>query len=244
MKEGSPSFVRGRTGHGKSAVLLPPCRTGVCPKKLDVLLARGCGETQIELCPGVYGKELFHGIKQLDIMPMLQLTRWLANEPPGSCHCGALVGGEEHYTLLAVAWTPPTDHRLEQRSKVPIAFFTWLRYAENAVKVFGSAYGLEHVPERLPFVSFLRKANEENKNAYPVTHCIRLYEEFNAVWREAIRESRRLCAKPGTENPRLEDFKLIVFAPSDDVTPNFQFPREWDLKDAEREKEKWVTHWL
>ena len=80
-------------------------------------------------------------------------------------------GGEESYTLLAAdcatakaeqveAWTPPTDHRLEQRSKAPAAFLTWLRYAENAVKVFGSAYGLEHVPERLAFLSFLRRGRE------------------------------------------------------------------------------------
>ncbi|CAE7252651.1 unnamed protein product, partial [Symbiodinium pilosum] len=146
------------------------------PEKLDVFLARGCGETQVELCPGVYGKELFHGIKR-----------------------------------AVEAWNPPTDHRLEQRCKAPAAFLTWLRYAENAVKVFGTAYGLEHVPERLAFLSFLREANEE-----------------------AIRESRRqLCAKLGTENPRLEDLKLIALAPNDDGTPNFQFPRVWDLKDPQ-----------
>ena len=151
-------------------------------------------------------------------------------------------GGEESYTLLAAdcatakaeqvkTWTPPTDHRLEQ---APAAFLTWLRYAENAVKVFGSAYGLEHVPERLAFLSFLCEANEEDENAYPVNYCIRLYEELNAVWCEAIRESRRqLCAKLGTENPRLEDLKLIALAPSDDGTPNFQFPRVWDLKDPQ-----------
>ena len=124
------------------------------------------------------------------------------------------------------AWNPPTDHRLEQRCKAPAAFLTWLQYAENAVKIFGSTYGLEHVPERLAFLSFLREANEEDENAYPMNYCIKFYEELNVVWREAIRESRRqLCAKLGTENPRLEDLKLIALAPSDDGTPNFQFLR-------------------
>ena len=33
-------------------------------EKLDVLLARGCGELTVELCKGVYGKELFHSIKR------------------------------------------------------------------------------------------------------------------------------------------------------------------------------------
>ena len=207
------------------------------PERLDVFLARDCGETQIELCPGVYGKELFHGIKRAGhhAKHMLQLIRWpvlITNRRPFLSR-GSGGGGEESYTLLAAdcatakaeqveAWTPPA------------AFLTWLRYAENAVKVFGSAYGLEHVPERLAFLSFLREANEEDENPYPVNYCIRLYEELNAVWCEAIRESRRqLCAKLGTENPRLEDLKLIALAPSDDGTPNFQFPRVWDLKDPQ-----------
>ena len=98
----------------------------------------------------------------------------------------------------------------------------------------GSAYGLEHVPERSAFLPCLREANEEDENAYPVNYCVKLYEELNAVLREAIRESRRqLCAKLGTENPRLEDLKLIALAPSDDGTPNFEFPRVWDLKDPQ-----------
>ena len=50
----------------------------VKPEKLDVFLARGCGETQVELCPGVYGKELFHGIKRAGhhAKHTLQLIRW------------------------------------------------------------------------------------------------------------------------------------------------------------------------
>ena len=31
-------------------------------ERMDVFLARRCGETQVELCPGTYGKELFHSI--------------------------------------------------------------------------------------------------------------------------------------------------------------------------------------
>ena len=70
-------------------------------------------------------------------------------------------------------------------------------------------------------LSFLREANEEDENAYPVNYCIKLYEELNAVWCKAIWESRRQCAKLGTENPRLEDLKLMALAPSNDGTPNF-----------------------
>ena len=181
------------------------------PEKLDVFLARGCGETQVELCPGVYGKELFHGIKRAGhhAKHMLQLIRWpvLISNRLALAIAGLWWGGEESYTLLASdcatakaeqveAWTPPTEHKIESRARAPAAFLTWLRYAENAVKVFGSAYGLEHVPERMAFLAALREANEEDENAFPVGYCIKLYEELNAVWCEQIRESRRkLCAK-------------------------------------------------
>ena len=219
------------------------------PEKLDVFLARGCGETQVELCPGVYGKELFHGIKRAGhhAKHMLNLIKWpvLISNRLALAIAGLWWGGEESYTLLASdcptakpeqveAWTPPTEHKVEARVKAPAAFLTWLRYAENAVKVFGSAYGLEHVPERLAFLAALREANEEDENAFPVAYCIKLYEELNAVWCEQIRESRRrLCSTLGTKNPRLEDIKMVALSPGPDGKPAFQFPRVWDLQDPE-----------
>ena len=152
-------------------------------------------------------------------------------------------GGTESFTLLAADcataqveqienWSPPTEHKLEARVKAPTTFLTWLRYAENSIKVFGSAYGLEHVQERSKFLQALREAHEEDENAFPFSYCVQLFEEMTAVWCEEIRESRRrLCAKLGTENPRLEDFKLVALSPSATGQANFQFPRVWDLAD-------------
>ena len=58
-------------------------------------------------------------------------------------------------------------------------------------------------------------------------------QELNAVWAESVREAcRTLCAKLGTENPRLEDLKLIALAPGEGDRPNFQFPRVWNLQDS------------
>ena len=143
------------------------------------------------------------------------------------------MGGEETHTLLSSAcitakaeaveaWVPPSEHKLESRAKPPAAFLTWLRYAENQVRVFGSAYGQEHVEERLSFLRALREANEEDENAYPCKYCIRLFEELTAVWCEQLRESRRrLCQQLGTENPRLEDLKLLALAPGADGLPTF-----------------------
>ena len=92
--------------------------------------------------------------------------------------------------------------------------------------------GIEHTSERLAFLKALQEAHEEDEHAYPTTYCIKLFEELNAVWVEQVRESRRtLCAKLGTEKPRVEDLKLIALAPGPEGLPNFRFSRVWDLKD-------------
>ena len=152
-------------------------------------------------------------------------------------------GGEESYTLLASdcqtaradqveTWSPPTEHKMEGRSKAPASFLTWLRYAENHTRVFGAVYGVEHMQERYEFLKALQEAHEEDEHAYPTTYCIKLFEELNAVWCEQVRESRRtLCARLGTENPRVEDLKLLALAPSSGGGLNFRFPRVWDLSD-------------
>ena len=216
-------------------------------EKLDVFLARGCGQLSIELCKGVYGKELFHSIKRagLHAKHELSLIKWpvLITNRVALSIAGLWWGGTESFTLLAADcatarveqienWSPPTEHKIEARSKAPTTFLTWLRYAENSIKVFGSAYGLEHVQERNKFLQALREAHEEDENAFPFTYCVQLFEEMTAVWCEEIRENRRrLCAKLGTENPRLEDFKLVALSPSATGQANFQFPRVWDLAD-------------
>ncbi|OLQ15436.1 hypothetical protein AK812_SmicGene287 [Symbiodinium microadriaticum] len=216
-------------------------------EKLEVFLARGCGQLSIELCKGVYGKELFHSIKRagLHAKHELSLIKWpvLITNRVALSIAGMWWGGTENFTLLAADcatarveqienWSPPTEHKIEARGKAPTTFLTWLRYAENSIKVFGSAYGLEHVRERNKFLQALREAQEEDENAFPFTYCVQLFEEMTAVWCEEICESRRrLCAKLGTENPRLEDFKLIALSPGATGQANFQFPRVWDLAD-------------
>ena len=186
-------------------------------EKLDVFLARRCGTTQVELCAASYGKELFHSTKRAGhhAKHNLQLIKWPArimNRVALSIG-GLWWGGDDSYTLMAAdcltakadqiqGWTPPNKHKIKPRVKLPATVLNWLRQAENAVRVFGSAYGLEHVPERMAFLEALREAHEDDENAYPADYCIRLFEELSTVWCEQVRESRRnLCARMGTENP-------------------------------------------
>ena len=113
-------------------------------------------------------------------------------------------------------------------------FNTWLRYAENSVRVFGSCYGTEHVQERLDCLQALKEAHEGDEHAFPAKYCIELFEELVAAWCEEVRESRRkLCSLLGTENPQLEDLKLLALAPGPNGQTNFQFPRVWDLSDPD-----------
>ena len=193
----------------------------------------------MELCQGVYGKELFHSIKRAGhhAKHSLILMKWpvYITNRLALAIAGLWWGGKESHTLLASdcatvradqleTWTPPSDHKIEAHARPPASFLVWLRYAENQVRVFGAAYGIEHMSERLPFVKALHEAHDEDEHAYPVQYCIDLFEELNAVWAESVRESRRvLCAKLGTENPRLEDLKLIALVPGEGERPNFQF---------------------
>ena len=209
-------------------------------EKLDVFLARGCGQLTIEVCEGVYGKELFQAMKRVGhhAKHELLLLKWpvLITNRIALAAAGLWWGGEESYTLLASdcqtaradqveTWSPPTEHKMEGRSKAPASFLTWLRYAENHTRVFGAVYGIEHMQERYEFLKALQEAHEEDEHAYPTTYCIKLFEELNAVWCEQVRESRRtLCARLGTENPRMEDLKLLALAPSSGGGLNFRFP--------------------
>ena len=208
-------------------------------EKMDVFLARGCGELQVELCAGVYGKELFHSIKRagLHAKHNLNLIRWpvLITNRLALAVAGFWWGGEDSHTLIASdcasakpeqieSWKPPAEHKIEARVKPPPSFLTWLRYAENSVRVFGSAYGLEHVPERMEFLRALRDANEEDENAYPTAYCAKLFEELTAVWNEEVREQRRqLCAL-------LDGQKLVALVPDPMATPTFSFQRSGPSK--------------
>ena len=223
-------------------------------EKLNVFLARGCGQLTVEVCEGVYGKELFHSLKMVGhhAKHELLLLKWpvLITNRLALAVSGHWWGGDETFTLLASdcqtaradqieLWSPPTEHKIEGRSKPPASFLTWLRYAENHTQVFGAVYGIEHMSERLAFLKALQEAHEEDEHAYPTAYCIKLFEELNAVWVEQVREARRtLCAKLGTENPRM-DLKLIVLAPGPDGFPNFRFSRVWDLKNPGTFNRSW-----
>ena len=218
-------------------------------EKMDVFLARGCGTLTIEMAPGVYGRELFHAGKRVaqHARHMLQLIKWpvLMTNRLLLGIAGLWWGGRDTYTIHASdcvtarseqldVWHPPSDHKAEGRTRAPGVFNTWLRYAENSIKVFGSCYGVEHVQERLDCLQALKEAHEEDEHAFPASYCIDLFEELVAAWCEELRESRRrLCSLLGTENPRLEDLKMLALAPGPDGQANFQFPRIWDLNDPE-----------
>lgn len=60
---------------------------------------------------------------------------------------------------------------------------TWLRYGENAIRVFGSCYGAEHIQERVECLHALKEAHEEDERAFPAAYCIELFEELTASGR-------------------------------------------------------------
>ena len=72
-------------------------------EKLDVFLARGCGQLTIEVCEGVYGKELFQAMKRVGhhAKHELLLLKWpvLITNRVALAAAGLWWGGEESSVL-------------------------------------------------------------------------------------------------------------------------------------------------
>ena len=122
---------------------------------MDVFLARGCGQLSVELCKGVYGKELFHSIKRAGLHAKHELgliTNGQSSSPTvsrwPSPACGGEAANPSPFRPSIVPprgreLDPPTEHKIEARGRAPTTFL---------IKVFGSAYRLEHVQERVKFL--------------------------------------------------------------------------------------------
>ena len=114
----------------------------------------------------------------------------------------------------------------------PRVFNTWLRYAGKLSSRVWILLWYGAYPRKARLSPSPEGGHEEDEHAFPAAYCIELFEELVAAWCEELRESRRkLCSLLGTENPRLEDLKLLALAPGADGQANFQFPSIWDLGD-------------
>ena len=82
-------------------------------EKLDVFLARGCGQLTIEVCEGVYGKELFHSLKRVGhhAKHELLLLKWPVEKRTGWRWPSPAFGGEAKIPTL---YLPLTVRQPEQ----------------------------------------------------------------------------------------------------------------------------------
>eukprot|EP00913_Durusdinium_trenchii_P011460 g10760.t2 len=215
-------------------------------ESLDVYLARGCNTLTVEVCPDVTGKELFDALKRAcsHAKAKLQQIEWPCLVTNGIAYGLAAMqhGGKDHTTLapwqLSVAhavtakprdfdqYEAPKDDKIEPKPRYPTHFATWLKQAENEIKMLGSVLGLEHKKERLKALDQIERAHEQDSDVWPENYCYSLWEELKAAWTEELRESRRqLCRILNTDNPRKEDLKFVALAPDS----GFHFPRTFDL---------------
>ena len=185
-------------------------------EKMDVFLARGCGELQVELCAGVYGKELFDSIKEPDSTRSAASTSFVGQS-------SSLI-----WLTRSSPQTVPPPSRSRSNPGAPLPSTRSKRGCspgcgtqKTRSEFSGPLTALEHVPERMEFLRALTDANEEDENAYPTAYCIKLFEELTAEQRRQL----------GKDNPCLDDLKLVALAPGPDGSPNFQFPKVWALDD-------------
>ena len=108
------------------------------------------------------------------------------------------------------------------------------KHAENGVKVFASAYGLEHAAERREALNALEATHEADEHAFPSDYIFALWEELQAAWCEQLRESRRqLQLRLGTDNPRKEDIRFLMLTPDASGNASWSFPTVFDLQNPD-----------
>ena len=223
-------------------------------EELDVYLARGCDTLTVEVCAGLLGKELFHGLKRAceHAKHLMQQVRWPTTVTNRMAYGVAAMawGGKDHRELpawsLSAADFPrckaeafdgyamPADTKLEQRPRHPPSVGVWRRQVENQIRTFECVYGVEHGPERREALSALVKAHEEDDCAFPAEHIYGLWEELCAAWCEQLRERRReLTRLLNTDNPRKEDLKFLALAPDASGAASWKFPNVFDLGDPQ-----------
>ena len=92
-------------------------------EKLDVFLAGGCGELTVELCKGVYGKDLFHAIKRPGhhAKHALILIKWPVHitNRLALAICGLWWRAKEAHTLLASDCATVRTDQLETWTSSP-----------------------------------------------------------------------------------------------------------------------------
>jgi len=222
-------------------------------EELDVYLTRGCDTTSVEICAGLTGRELFHGMRRAcehskHLMLAVKCPTTISNRIAWGTAALAW-GGKDHLELpswsLSVADFPlcrgedfdnysmPADVKLEPRPRHPVVFSQWYRQAENAITLWCLLYGREHGRERYAALESLRRSHEHDEDEYPARYVYAIWEELNAAWCEQLREKRRrLCLLLGKQSPRKEDLKLCALAPTGpNQEASFKFPNVFDLDD-------------
>ena len=155
--------------------------------KIDVYLTRGCDELEVELCPTLTDKELFHGIKRAceHAKQRLQTIRFpclvtnsiaygiadLAWGGKGEKDLHPWVLGAANFVTARAEhfdqYKAPGENKIGPRPRDPTHQKTWEKQARNGIEVWCAAYGKEHGDERRQCLDALVEANETDPDECP-----------------------------------------------------------------------------
>jgi len=131
-------------------------------------------------------------------------------------------------------YTPPTEHKLETRPKVPVDTLRWAKQARNGIWVHTLVYGEEHWEERATALDTLVRLHEDKPRKYSPSYIRDAWEELNSRWWEElkwkVKETLRLTGKT---HPRRDDFLFAALTPTASGDAMCQTPYTFDLEDPD-----------
>ena len=151
-----------------------------------MFIIRGCDTFDVQVCPGVLGRELFNSMKMMgDTMRhLLLITKFpvpmfnriafgfaasaFGGRNPQNAPPYCLTAADfQHYSVdFMDNWVPPAGVEREKRPQYPTSIDKWVRQTGHQIKVFSLVYGRQHSLERTEMRDHLENLHENEPHQY------------------------------------------------------------------------------
>ena len=219
-----------------------------------MLLARGCNQHYVAVCPQVLGRHLYTALKDAaigaggalrDVGWNVPMRTRMALGFAGGYWGGRSVAQAEGYAMTAGDFPAATTQELDEfmvpsgdtpeaKPRPPATWDDWLRRVRRAVNLWALVYGEEWRPVMTQCATKLEQMHDDHPTTFPREVIKDIWEEL--CWRfwEELRETlRALRQAVGRDNLRKADLITYALTPGADGQAWLQLPKVFDLTDGE-----------
>ena len=168
--------------------------------------ACGCDYFTVTLCPGLLGKDAFHGMRSVgqNSRPLFCSIKFPTNITNSTAFAYAAFqhGGRDHEHLpdycLSCAnfpktseadmdnFVPPKDYKLESRPRHATTPQQWAQDAKREAWAWACFYGQEHYDQQVKAAEQLLTMNDEEDYAWPPNIIFGIWAELRGRWCEEL----------------------------------------------------------